>query len=305
MNILIAGGTGLIGRHLSTLLIQKGHRLSILTRQDIHTLKTSLQVPVTYINWIQEDIDTTLAHTDVIVNLSGAPIFSRPWTSTYKKLLYSSRLEPLAKLTHGIKKSPDKKRIFIQASASGYYGSYPCQKKESPFIESHNSGQDFLAKLAKTWEENLTQLEEENITITILRLGIVLANDGGAFPKLILPFKLFTGGPLGLGKQPFAWIHIDDVCQAVLHLINQPSSGAYNLSTPDYLTNKEFAKKLGHYLSRPSFIPIPSPILNLFLGQRSILLLKGQYQDPTKLIQTGYSFQYPTLDQALASLLRK
>lgn len=305
MNILIAGGTGLIGHHLREQLIDNKHQITIITRQDKSAQTPPSYKPLTYIQWIQKDIDRVMESTDIVINLSGASIFSKRWTRSFKDFLYSSRLKPLNQLKDAIKKSPHKKRLFIQASASGYYGSYSFQKKDQPFLESNPPGSDFLAQLANIWETSLKSIDTTNTKIIKLRLGIVLAKDGGAFPKLALPFKLFAGGTFGFGNQPFSWIHIDDVCQAILYLIKDPKPGAYNLSAPDFVTNKELAQGLGHHLNRPAFIPIPAPFLTLLLGERSILLLKGQYQSSNKLIQSGYTFKYPTLTKALKDLTTK
>jgi hypothetical protein len=199
-----------------------------------------------------------------------------------------------------LKKAQRRPGVFVQASAVGYYGA----SDDKVLTENDPQGQDFLARVCVAWEASTAEVERLGMRRVIIRTGVVLSTQEGALPKLMLPFKLFAGGPLGNGKQWLPWIHINDEVNAIYHLILNPEArGAYHLNAPQPLTNRQVAQVLGKVLNRPAFFPTPAFALRLVLGEMATIVLDGQRTSAKKLQDTGFQFQFPEAEQAIRHLL--
>jgi uncharacterized protein (TIGR01777 family) len=307
MHLLIAGGTGLIGKALSIDLIKDGHQVTVLTRG-----KKTSSIPegVQFQQW---DARTTegwahlLEEIDVVINLAGenlggSGLLPQRWSEDQKQRIRQSRLQAGSAITHAIMATTKAPKVLIQASGVGYYGPLG----DEVATEKHPPGNDFLARLALDWEASTSEVEQRGVRRVIIRTGAVLSTKGGALPKLILPYQLFVGGPLGNGRQVLSWIHIDDEISAIRFLIdNESASGAFNLTAPNPLTNSEFGNKLGRVLHRPSLFPTPSFALRILLGEVSTLVLDGQRAQPKRLLELGYRFRFTEAETALRDLLHK
>lgn len=302
-SVLITGGTGLIGRALTASLTEDGHEVIILSRNPERATGFTDGVQVekwdgrTTVGWVHLVDDV-----DAVVNLAGENIGAGRWTSLRKRRMLESRLNAGQAVVRAVEAAINKPRVFIQASGIGYYG--PCGDEE--ITEEMPAGQDYLARFAVDWEASTAELEELGIRRVIIRTGVVLSTEGGALPRMLLPFRLFVGGRLGNGRQWLPWIHIADDVRAIRFLIdNDAASGVFNLTAPTPVTNADFSRLLGHTLRRPSFIPVPSFILRLLFGEMATLLLRGQRAVPQRLMQLGFTFNFPNLDSALQDALRK
>lgn len=299
MNILIFGGTGLIGRHLTDLLLKGGHNCVVVSR----TSRTSDQSGLSFVRWSGEDLElisSEMAKADVLVNLVGETIGKWPWSKAHKARVLASRVD-LGKqiseyyLTHSTKPS-----VLIQSSGIGYYGN-----STNPSLdESAPNGSDFLASVAQQWERSTATLDTiEGVRRCIIRTALVLDRQQGVLPLMALPVRLFTGGPLGSGEQGISWIHLHDEARAIVHLINTPyAKGIFNLCTPQPLSNADFTRAIAKQLRRPYWFPVPAFLLKLVLGEMSDLLLTGQFAVPTRLLEAGFVFDFPNIDGALRNI---
>lgn len=299
MNILISGGTGLIGSALIDNLLQAGHHISCVTR-------TPSRYPsrenIHYISWEELQLETISNQTDaidVIINLAGESIGSGRWTSEKKAQIQNSRTQAGKALSSFAVKQNPQPKLFIQASAIGIYGVDELDKKD----ESSKPGNDYLSSVAVAWEEASAAVEKAGIPRAIIRMGVVLDRDQGALPRMLLPFKLFAGGPLGSGKQWISWIHLEDVVQGIVFILNQNKSGKFNLVSPNPVRNRDFGITIARIIQKPYWIPTPAWALRLVLGEMSTLVLDGQKVLPTRLQEEGFSFRYAELSDALQELL--
>lgn len=236
-----------------------------------------------------------------IINLAGENIGDGRWTDERKLRIRQSRVQAGAAVVEAVRSASVKPHVVIQASAVGYYGPHG----DEELNESSPSGQDYLAQVATAWEASTVGVEELGVRRAILRTGIVLSRAGGALSRMLLPFRLFAGGPYGSGRQWFPWIHIADEVGAIRFLACDPdATGPYNLNAPAPLTNREFVKVLGRTLRRPAWLPVPAPALRMLLGEMATLLLDGQHTLPARLQQTGFQFRYPEAGAALRDLLK-
>ncbi len=296
MHILITGGTGLIGTHLVPSLLASGHQVTVLTRAAKPTALTGLRFEA----WDGKEIPAGLGPVDAVINLAGAGIADGRWTPEYKKLILESRINATSACVRFIRAQTAAgaaPQVFLSGSAIGYYGTGNQQLLD----ESAPAGTDFLALTGRKWE---AAAADSGIRTVLLRTGIVLANEGGAYPKLLAPFKIYAGGYLGDGQQGFSWIHIADVVGLIEFALSNPSiSGALNLTAPEPLTNQQFGARLGRVLGRPSGLPVPGFVAKALLGESATLVLDGQRVRPAKALAAGYSFRYPTPEAALQQLL--
>ncbi len=302
MKILLTGGTGFVGRHLSLRLIQDGHELTILTRRQKKSEQENSGIaflqgdPTKRGNWQNE-----IKKYDGAINLAGAYIFSR-WTRKNKKAILESRVNTTRNIVEGIPSDLKKKFILFSASAVGYYGF--C--KDEKLNENSPPGDDFLARVTRRWESEALKVKEKRARVVINRFGIVLGEKGGALGQMIPLFKYYIGGPIGNGKQWFSWIHIKDLCEAFVFLIkNQEISGPINVCSPNPVRNKQLAHSLGKVLGKPSFLPTPGFLLKLGLGEFGSVILKGQRVIPQKLLDNDFKFQYRDIDEALKDIMTK
>lgn len=298
MRLVIAGGTGFIGSALSARLSELGHSLTLLTRRaspaaTAFNKKMVLWNPGTRGVW-----ETAVAESDGVINLAGEPIAKR-WTTAHREKIASSRIESTRTLVAAIGKAKEKPKFLINASAIGYYGPHG----NETLSEEAGAGSDFLSRVCVAWEREAGKAEDYGVRVVRLRTGIVLGRGGGALAKMVPPFKLFLGGPLGDGNQPMSWIHLEDEIGLILFLLEHPEArGAINATAPNPATMSEFCKTLGDVLNRPSWAPVPAFALRLVLGEMADMLLTGQRVLPAAVQKLGYAFKYPTLREALLSL---
>ncbi|WP_461201472.1 TIGR01777 family oxidoreductase [Anoxybacillus sp. TBDG-1] len=301
MNILIAGGTGFVGKALTTYFTRNGHHMYILTR---NAQKRENDPYVHYVQWLTEDAKPheQLPSIDVVVNLAGEPINSGRWNETRKRAMMESRLQATNEIYELITKMNKKPRVVIQASAIGIYGT----SLNETFTERHETmGTDFLAQTVKRWEEAGQRIASIGVRTVFMRFGIILGKGGGALPRIVLPYKWFIGGTIGSGKQWMSWVHIEDVIGAIDFVIRHENvSGPINVTAPSPVTMKQFGKTVAKVLHRPHWLPVPSSVLKLLLGEMSMLVLEGQRVIPEKLLQAGYDFSFSTIDEALVNILQ-
>ena len=301
MRILVTGGTGLVGRKLIPLLLDRGDEVLCLSR-DPGRAREVLPAVVTVIGGdpgLPGDWQDRLATCDGVVNLAGASVAEGRWTSGRKQKLRRSRLgttDNVARALAGVEKPV----VLVSASAVGYYG----DRGDEALDEKSEPGQDFLARLALEWEHTARNAESEMVRVVLMRIGVVLAADGGALEKMIPPFRLGLGGPLGSGRQYFPWIHIRDLVRAIMFALLEPGlSGPVNAVVPDPPTQGEFARELGRQLGKSSRLPAPTLALKLLLGEKADLILASQRAVPNALKAAGFKFEFGDLDQALADLI--
>ncbi len=302
--VIISGGTGLIGSRLAKRLSGMDYEVIILTRQSGRSNNNINKTGnnISYINWLGSDsgwnkhIDNSYA----VVNFSGASIGAGRWTKAYKEILTNSRLDSTAKLADAIKEAKSPPDVFISASAVGYYGN----SGDLELDEDSQHADDFLARLCAGWESNALEAEAVSRVVTV-RLGVVLSPDGGALKRMLLPFKLGLGGPIGNGMQWMPWIHIDDVINLYVWLLENPAvSGAVNAVSPGIVRQKDFAEIFGKMLKRPAFLPLPEIILKAMMGEAATLATGGQKAIPKKILDFGFDFAFPDLQMALRDLFR-
>jgi len=296
--IVVAGGSGFIGEPLVRRLAAHGDEVAVLTRNpsNVHAGRALLWNPPIEDGWAQE-----VAGADVVINLAGENVGGGRWTEARKKRLMESRVAATSALVAAMSQKPDNQRTFISASAIGIYG----DRGDEQLDETAAAGTGFLAKVTQRWEE-LARAAEPFARVVILRLGIVLASNGGALAKLLLPFRLGAGGPMGTGRQWMSWIDREDVLRMIEWSIDhEPARGIYNTTAPNPVTNREFAHVLGHTLHRPSILPTPAFALRLALGSEMAgeMLLGGQRVLPNRATADGFAFSYPSLNEALRHAL--
>ena len=308
MRIIIAGGSGLIGRELTKSLTSDGDKVIILSRTP--ELVKDMQTPVSVIQWdgkTLEEWGKYIDGCDVVVNLtgenlSGKGLLPSRWTKGRKLRLVQSRVNSGEVLTKAIQLANVKPSVFVQASGVGFYGTQQIKS----LTEVDTSGNDFAANLCKEWEASSQPVELMGVRRVVVRNGVVLSIKGGALPFFLLPYKLWVGGPLGYGNQVYSWIHMDDEVKAIQFLIkNELARGRYNLSSPNPVTNKELERTISKIMKRPSYFRIPGFAMRRALGEVSSMVLQGQRVLPQRLIDEGYVFTFPMIEEALKDLLKK
>lgn len=300
MNVLISGGSGMIGQALSDYLTDREDQVFILSRtHQVETGKNNYPI----ITWKElNDFEGTdiLESIDAIVHLAGENMGSGRWTDKKKMRILNSRLETSHALNHAISLTKKKPKVFVQASAVGIYGI----DRQQTFTENSLLGDDYLSTVAKKWENSSKEIEEQGIRRVVIRSGVVLKKDDGALPRMLLPFRLFVGGALGSGRQWISWIHIEDEVRAIEKVLKDESiQGIVNLTAPHPVTNAEFGKSISKIIHRPYWISVPAFSLKLLLGTMSIMVLEGQKVIPQKLEQSGFTFKYPYVESALKNIL--
>jgi uncharacterized protein len=300
MKAVIVGGTGLIGSALAASLATDGWETVVLTRSDVTSPSPAGVRQVSWLgkqdpsNWVSE-----ISGAGAVYNLAGANIGEALWSAARKELLLASRLRAGAALTQAIQGSSVPPQVLIQASAVGIYGA----SGDLPITENQPPGSGFLAEIAQAWENSTAGVAARGVRRVIVRTGVVLSRQGGALPKLAMPFWFGVGGPLGSGRQFVPWIHIMDEVRALRFVAESPDAdGVYNLCSPNPVTNSELAHTLGRVLRRPALIPAPAFALRLLLGEMSTIVLDGQRQLPARLLEEGFPFLFPDLDAALREL---
>lgn len=294
MNILLTGGSGLIGSELTKILIDHGHQVRILTREK--------EVEHPFYHWDKNKIDEKVfENLDGIIHLAGSLIAKR-WTDSYKREIFSSRVDTANLLFEYVKKLKVDLKFFISASGTAYYGQIT---SNTIFKETDEANTDFLGKICVAWENAAHQFEEIGTRVVCLRTSLVLSKKGEGFKLLKKPIQLGVGANLGDGKQWMPWIHIDDLLQIYVNAVeNIEMKGSYNASAPENVNHSTFNHTLAKKLNKPLFLPnIPAFVMKMALGEMSDLVLKGSRIDVEKIQLTGFEFQYPTLEKALNDLL--
>ncbi|MBE0684878.1 MAG: TIGR01777 family protein [Anaerolineaceae bacterium] len=302
MKILISGGTGLIGKALIKNFIQTGDQIVVLTRSKYGRKDSD---SIKYVEWdtqSSEPLNPILKDIDAVINLAGDNIGEGYWSNAKKERIIQSRVQAGNALSRAIIDSGNQPDVFIQASGVGYYGA----SLDETFDELSPNGKGFQADVAHKWENSSAELDAIGIRRVIIRMGIVLDAKSGALPLMVLPFKMFVGGPLGSGRQFVSWIHLQDDIRAIDFVMrNKKLSGAVNLTAPKSNSNKEFGKTIGNVLKRPYWFPVPAFGLRLILGEKSALVLEGQKVYPGKLLDHGFEFKYPDIESALKNIYNK
>ncbi|PKO06612.1 MAG: TIGR01777 family protein [Chloroflexi bacterium HGW-Chloroflexi-3] len=302
MKILISGGTGFIGKALIKNFIQTGCQFVVLTRNKVGKVDSN---SIKYVEWdarSSESIIPYIKDINAVINLAGDNIGDGYWTKAKKERIINSRVQAGNALSRAIIDSGNKPDVFIQASGVGYYGS----SLEETFDEFSPIGKGFQADVVHKWENSSEVLDSAGIRRVIIRMGIVLDAKSGALPLMVLPFKMFVGGPLGSGRQYVSWIHLQDNVRAIDFVMrNNKLSGVVNLTAPTSYTNKDFGKIIGKVLRRPYWFQVPAFGLKLVLGEKSELVFEGQNVYPGKLMEHGFQFIYPELESALINIYYK
>lgn len=308
MRILITGGTGLIGKALVRELLDHGHEPIVLSRNPSrHESKIK---GVQFAEW---DAQTTrgwghlVNEVEGIVNLAGENLagsgfFPARWTNERKERILQSRLQAGQALVAAIEQARHKPQVLIQSSAIGYYG----VRADEIISEEDRAGDDFIAQTGVQWEASTEAVEAQGVRRAVIRTGIVLDENDGALMRLLLPYRLFIGGPFGNGRQWYSWIHLADEVASIRFLIeNEQARGAFNLTAPNPLTNADFGKALGRVMRRPSLVPLPGFVFRLMFGEVATVVLDGQRVLPQRLLDLGFEFQYPEVEAAFRNILGK
>ena len=301
MRVVIAGGSGFLGNALTSSLVKAGHTVAILsrdpTKQDTENIQYRLWNP----DGESGDWANALEDAGAVVNLAGAGIADKRWTSKRRRELYESRIlstRSLAAAMRGAKRRPP---VFLQASAVGFYGAYD---NGATFDESSSPGTDFLGQLSVAWEAEAHPLASLT-RLVFIRSGVVLAPNGGALKKMVTPFKFFVGGPVASGRQTSSGIHRDEWTGLVGWIISEATAeGPLNVTSPNPVTSREFARAIGAALHRPSAIPVPGFVLKILFGEMAtVMLIKGQRVIPKRAVELGYQFKFPDIAPAMRDVL--
>ncbi|MEH2245925.1 TIGR01777 family oxidoreductase [Nostoc sp.] len=335
MKVAITGATGFVGSRLIQRLHGKGDKIVVLTRNTAFAQKVfpseaypNLEI-VAYTPNASGSWQSVIASCDAVVNLAGEPIGEGRWTPERKQEILNSRKLGTQKIVEAIVSANPKTAVattgnhplaevpsvggsgvgtpatrclpsvLINASAIGYYGT----SETATFDETSLSGNDFLAQVCQAWEAEARKVKDAGVRLVILRFGIVLGN-GGALGKMIPPFKLFAGGPIGSGRQWFSWIHVDDLVNLILQALTKAEiEGVYNATAPNPVRMADLSQALGRVMNRPSWLPVPAFAIEALLGDGAIVVLEGQQVIPKRTVETGFEYKHPNLQSALTQIL--
>jgi uncharacterized protein len=303
MRVIIAGGSGFIGRKLIGELIQARHEVIVLSRRPDNVRKNFPAVRAEF--WDAKTGDglaNIFDEVDAVVNLTGESIAAKRWSSQQKQKILSSRIDSTRAIVNALEQTHHRPSVLLNASAVGYYGDV----LEDEVTEVSPKGNGFLPDVCEQWELEAQKAQKFGVRVVLLRTGIVLDKNKGALQKLLLPFRMFIGGPLGNGRQWFPWIHVQDEVSAILFALeHEQISGAINLAAPESVRLSDFCRVLGKILHRPSWLSVPELVLRLMLGEMAEpLLFQGQKIIPKRLMEAGFKFRYPNLENALQDILR-
>ena len=306
MKVAITGATGFVGSRLVERLQKQGMKILVLTRNIDHAQRlfpTSAypNVEITaYTPTVSGSWQDSIATCEGLVNLAGAPISEGRWTPERKQEILNSRKLTTQKIVEAICSITTKPKVLVNAGAVGFYGTSP----NATFDENSPPGSDFLAQVCQDWEAEAQKVTDSGVRLVILRFGIVLGM-GGALGKMITPFKLFAGGPIGSGEQWFSWIHIDDMVNLILKCLTTPEmSGVYNATAPNPVRMAELSTTVGEVMNRPSWLPVPSFAIEAMLGDGAVLVLEGQKVLPQRTLASGFRYEYSDLKPALEEILK-
>ncbi|MDE2967651.1 MAG: TIGR01777 family oxidoreductase [Chloroflexota bacterium] len=292
MHVVITGASGLIGGALIKELRRRGTSVTAVSRNPRSHMALS------GVNWTGWDgLTDAVSGAAGVVHLAGEGIVDQRWSQARKDALRDSRLDSTRQVVQAVQEAAEKPAVLVSASAIGYYGN----QVERESTEATPAGDDFLAQLCADWEE---EAKASGVRTVNARFGIVLANEGGALPRLLMPFKLGLGGPIGFGRAWWSWIHLDDAVGAILFALEENYvEGAINLTAPNPVRNSDFSSALGRALGRPALMPVPPIALKLMLGEGASVLLASQRILPTRTLELGYRFKFTEIDAALEDLV--
>lgn len=314
MKVLIAGGTGFVGRHLTQTHLDRGNSVTVLGR-DAGKIRQTFGDTVSPLSWQQltTSKDNALQDYELVINLTGAGLAHWPWTKRYKAAIYNSRVNATTTLANLCAELGDRSPPLLNASAIGVYGlqapedsGLPHPLDESAELDFNNPP-DFLSKVARAWEQATEPAKKAGVRVVNMRFAVILGPDGGVLPLLKLPFHFFVGGPVGKGTQPFSWIALPDLLKAIDFLAQHGSiNGPVNLVAPNCVTQRELAKAIGRVMHRPAWFHTPAWMMKLMLGQMAKeLQLNGQHISPSVLEKHGFTFDYPHIDEALSYAINR
>lgn len=298
MKIVIAGGTGFVGKVLTRLLQENGHEIIILTRN-----KTVLEKDIQYVQWLQQGArpEQLLNTVDAFVNLAGISLNNGRWTKKQKKAIYTSRMDATLEIVRIMEQLSSKPKVLINASAVGIY---PTSTITTYTENSMDYATDFLGTTVQDWERQANRAEKLGIRVALARFGVILGREQGALPSMLLPYKMHIGGTIGSGKQWLSWVHVEDVARAIYFAItNENIKGPFNVVAPHAARMKDFGKTIAMIMGRSHWMPVPSMVMRLALGEQSMLVLEGQHVLPSVLKKQHFTFNYPHLKEALQDLL--
>ena len=307
MKIAVTGATGFVGARLVDRLIEEGHDVKIFTRSEAKARQVFVAgkfKPVEYVAYTPTasgEWQAEVSGCDGVINLAGEPISER-WSAERKTRIMNSRKVGTEKLVEAITKAEQKPAVLVSGSAIGYYGT----SETAEFFEtSEPADNDFLSQVCQAWEAEARKAKDAGVRVAIIRTGIVLG-DGGAIAKMITPFKLYAGGPIGSGQQWFSWIHVDDLVSLFIKALLDPSMhGVYNGTAPEPVRMKDLAQTLGEVMDRPSWLPVPDFAIEALLGDGAVVVLKGQKVLPERTQAAGFSFDYSEPREALQDVVEK
>jgi len=299
MRILITGATGLIGSSLTQRLLSLSHSITVLTR-DVQRARERFGEQVSYWSTLQDQ--TSLDGFDAVINLAGEPIADKRWSKAQKERLCHSRWDLTERLAALINAGSSPPGVLISGSAAGYYG----DQGQAVVTEDEAPHDEFTHQLCQRWESLALQAQSEATRVCLLRTGVVLASKGGALAKMLPPFRLGLGGPIGNGRQYLPWIHLDDMVNGILYLLEHATlQGPFNMVAPYPVHNEQFAAQLANVLDRPAFLRMPAFAMRLLMGEAAVLVLGGQRAVPRRLEEAGFSFRFLELEQALDDVINQ
>lgn len=303
MRIVILGATGFIGQHLFAYIDKEEYDLTVVSR-DAESAREQLGEHAEFREWdaeSQQDIDDIINGAWAVINLTGESLSGKRWTKSKKEKIINSRIKTTEAVVQAINNAQQKPRVYIQASAIGYYGN----GGEKILHEDSPSGRGFLADVTRQWEETAKKVSNE-VRLVLIRTGVVLGPEGGALQPMARPFRLGFGGHIGAGRQWFSWIHLDDEVRAIQFLLeNKNASGVFNLTAPEPVQNKHFAKELGRVLKRPSWAHVPAFVIKLLMGQMGKeMLLVSQKVVPDRLLEENFKFEFSQIRMALTNIYK-
>jgi uncharacterized protein (TIGR01777 family) len=302
MVLLVTGGTGFIGREL--LKSMRANSIILLTRETERAKKTLKHVDHGQIDYITSlDALDTLDHVDAVINLAGEPIADKRWSKSQKKIICDSRWSVTQQIVDLIAASQTPPHTFISGSAVGYYGDQDQHSLDESFELTESLKEHFSHQVCQRWEEIAVQAHSEQTRVCIVRTGVVLGKEGGALPKMSLPFQYGVGGKIGSGQQYLPWIHLHDMVQGLLFLLNTPTAhGAFNFNAPHPVSNAKFSQLLARQLKRPNLFFVPAWAMKLIMGESSSLVLDSCRTRPKRLTELGFNFTYSRLEPALKQI---
>lgn len=296
-NILITGGTGFVGSYLRAELLKQGNYLTIITRSP-ESYKSEQAKNQKFITI--DDVPDVVESIDVVINLAGENLFGQRWTESVKKKIYDSRISITRSLVDAIRASNKRPDVFISASGINYYE----PAGDDVITEDSKAADDFLARVCKDWENEAEKARDLGVRVVISRFGIVLEIDGGVIEKMKLPFSLFVGGAIGPGTQYLSWIHMKDLCNAIVFAIeNEEINEVFNATAPEPVTMDEFASAMGRVMNRPSIFRVPEFVLDIALGEAAVPVVSSLNVQPKILQKAGFEFEFEDVETALGDIL--